>query len=89
MWQVSSHVFVAFRLRIAFVGGTGRTISMNRATYACARCFRQKRKCDSRSPCTRCLQAGVECVGLDRATATPVPRRLVELRPQIWPRSIR
>ncbi|KAF2729753.1 hypothetical protein EJ04DRAFT_580415 [Polyplosphaeria fusca] len=52
---------------------------MNRATYACARCFKQKRKCDSRSPaCSRCLAAGVECVGLDRATATPVPRSLAQ-----------
>jgi hypothetical protein len=32
-------------------------------------------QCDSRSPCSRCRAAGAECVGLDRATATPVPRR--------------
>ena len=35
-------------------------------------------QCDSRTPsCTRCLQAGAVCVGIDRVTAAPLPRRCV------------
>ncbi|KIV96857.1 hypothetical protein PV10_00672 [Exophiala mesophila] len=56
-----------------------RAAATKRATYACARCYKLKRKCDNGSPaCSRCVKAHVECVGLDRSTTQFVPRSLVQ-----------
>ncbi|GEQ67306.1 hypothetical protein JCM33374_g970 [Metschnikowia sp. JCM 33374] len=49
-----------------------------RSIDACQRCRAKKVKCDQNFPtCLRCKKAGVECVGVDRATGRTVPRSYV------------
>ncbi|KIW32556.1 uncharacterized protein PV07_04087 [Cladophialophora immunda] len=50
-----------------------------RASFACARCYRGKKRCDNILPtCTSCKRAGVECMSIDRDTKGEVPRSVVK-----------
>ncbi|QNP96658.1 Pyrimidine pathway regulatory protein 1 [Yarrowia lipolytica] len=52
--------------------------SMARSVSACVRCRKRKSKCDQKFPsCSRCLAAGVVCMGLDAATKREIPRSYV------------
>lgn len=52
--------------------------AMARSIDACQRCRMKKVKCDQNFPmCLRCQKAGVECVGVDRATGKAVPRSYI------------
>ncbi|RFU32286.1 hypothetical protein B7463_g4066, partial [Scytalidium lignicola] len=54
-----------------------------RATSACARCYKRKKKCDGKHPaCSGCVRAGVECVGIDREKVGEVPRSVVQFLEQ-------
>ncbi|KAF2019162.1 hypothetical protein BU24DRAFT_114447 [Aaosphaeria arxii CBS 175.79] len=49
-----------------------------RASTACARCYKRKKKCSRDFPtCSECAQAGVNCIGLDRGTESELPRSIV------------
>ncbi|KAI5456048.1 hypothetical protein BGZ63DRAFT_468342 [Mariannaea sp. PMI_226] len=47
--------------------------SLGRVSEACARCRRQKLKCDTAKPCTMCVRSGMECQ--PRSTLASTPRR--------------
>ncbi|KAK0744383.1 fungal-specific transcription factor domain-containing protein [Apiosordaria backusii] len=48
-------------------------VSLGRVSTACARCRRQKLKCDVTKPCTMCVRSGVECQ--PRSVPESTPRR--------------
>ncbi|KAF1972809.1 GAL4-like transcription factor-like protein [Bimuria novae-zelandiae CBS 107.79] len=50
---------------------------VRRRVLACARCRKRKLSCDGKVPaCTRCVDAGVECVGFDSSTQREAPRSI-------------
>lgn len=51
----------------------------HRSTPACARCHKQKQKCDRGVPrCLRCVAAGAECTAINRQTSAEVPRSILQ-----------
>ncbi|KAJ4983210.1 fungal specific transcription factor [Stagonosporopsis vannaccii] len=51
---------------------------VRRRVLACARCRKRKLACDFKVPdCTRCVAAGVRCVGFDSSTASTLPYRSI------------
>ncbi|KAL6705155.1 hypothetical protein ACN47E_007260 [Coniothyrium glycines] len=54
-------------------------IKVRRRVLACARCRKRKLSCDGKVPaCTRCLDAGVQCVGFDSSTQQEAPRSIAD-----------
>ncbi|KAF2112536.1 fungal-specific transcription factor domain-containing protein [Lophiotrema nucula] len=52
---------------------------VRRRVLACARCRKRKLSCDGKVPsCTRCVDAGVECVGFDSSTQREAPRSIAD-----------
>ncbi|KAF2269994.1 hypothetical protein CC78DRAFT_507565 [Lojkania enalia] len=52
---------------------------VRRRVLACARCRKRKLSCDGKVPaCTRCMDAGVDCVGFDSSTQREAPRSIVD-----------
>lgn len=52
---------------------------MRRRVLACARCRKRKLSCDGKVPaCTRCVDAGVHCVGFDSSTQQEAPRSIAD-----------
>ncbi|CUM62798.1 uncharacterized protein PRCAT00000356001 [Priceomyces carsonii] len=53
-------------------------IGISRSISACQRCRVKKIRCDQHFPkCSKCVKAGVECIGLDPATGREVPRSYI------------
>ncbi|KAH7000908.1 fungal-specific transcription factor domain-containing protein [Ilyonectria destructans] len=53
-------------------------VRSTRSSYACARCYRRKKKCDRGYPsCSQCTSAKARCIGLDRGSEAELPRSLV------------
>ncbi|PKS06117.1 hypothetical protein jhhlp_007433 [Lomentospora prolificans] len=52
---------------------SGTEPSHGRVSVACARCRRQKLKCDATKPCTMCVRSGMEC--RPRSVVGSTPRR--------------
>lgn len=53
-------------------------VGISRSIAACQRCRIKKVKCDQNFPkCSKCLKAGLECVGIDPATGREVARSYV------------
>ncbi|KAF1357202.1 hypothetical protein EJ07DRAFT_129527 [Lizonia empirigonia] len=51
---------------------------VRRRVLACARCRKRKLACDFKVPdCTRCVDAGVRCVGFDSSTASTLSYRSI------------
>ncbi|KAK4195612.1 multidrug resistance regulator 1 [Triangularia verruculosa] len=50
-------------------------VSLGRVSTACARCRRQKLKCDVTKPCTMCVRSGVECQPRPLPESTPRRRK--------------
>ncbi|KAF1995491.1 GAL4-like transcription factor-like protein [Amniculicola lignicola CBS 123094] len=52
---------------------------VRRRVLACARCRKRKLSCDGKVPsCTRCVDAGVACVGFDSSTQREAPRSIAD-----------
>ncbi|KAH8724324.1 fungal-specific transcription factor domain-containing protein [Phaeosphaeriaceae sp. PMI808] len=52
---------------------------VRRRVLACARCRKRKLSCDGKVPaCTRCVDAGVQCVGFDSSTQREAPRSIAD-----------
>lgn len=52
---------------------------VRRRVLACARCRKRKLSCDGKVPaCTRCVDAGVHCVGFDSSTQQEAPRSIAD-----------
>lgn len=52
---------------------------VRRRVLACARCRKRKLSCDGKVPaCTRCVDAGVQCVGFDSSTQQEAPRSIAD-----------
>ncbi|KAH7558450.1 hypothetical protein BM1_04587 [Bipolaris maydis] len=52
---------------------------VRRRVLACARCRRRKLSCDGKVPaCSRCVGAGVQCVGFDSSTQQEAPRSIAD-----------
>ncbi|KAF2187490.1 GAL4-like transcription factor-like protein [Zopfia rhizophila CBS 207.26] len=52
---------------------------VRRRVLACARCRKRKLSCDGKIPsCSRCVDAGVPCVGFDSSTQREAPRSIAQ-----------
>ncbi|KAF2819375.1 hypothetical protein CC86DRAFT_307185 [Ophiobolus disseminans] len=52
---------------------------VRRRVLACARCRKRKLSCDGKVPaCTRCVDAGMQCIGFDSSTGQEAPRSIAD-----------
>ncbi|ORY10478.1 GAL4-like transcription factor-like protein [Clohesyomyces aquaticus] len=65
-------------LTVALLRNANRT-KVRRRVLACARCRKRKLSCDGKVPaCSRCVDAGVPCVGFDSSTQREAPRSIAD-----------